>query len=118
MDSSNSQYRVLQCFYCEESTVFWCITCKQNLCDSCRKKHLHDMSIAQHETVVYRVNPGNINIEEMCRMHPENSYIFYCETCKLPVCYRCSEAHELSRHHLIQIYVAYTGIEANLQTYH
>lgn len=106
MDSSNSQYRVLQCFYCEESTVFWCITCKQNLCDSCRKKHLHDMSIAQHETVVYRVNPGNISIEEMCRMHPENSYIFYCETCKLPVCYRCSEAHELSRHHLIQIYVA------------
>lgn len=46
----------------------------------------------------------------MCRMHPENSYIFYCETCKLPVCYRCSEAHELSRHHLIQIYVAYTGL--------
>lgn len=110
MDSSNSQYRVLQCFYCEESTVFWCITCKQNLCDSCRKKHLHDMSIAQHETVVNRVNPGNINIEEMCRMHPENSYIFYCETCKLPVCYRCSEAHELSRHNLIQIYVAYTGL--------
>lgn len=76
MDSSNSQYRVLQCFYCEESTVFWCITCKQNLCDSCRKKHLHDMSTAQHETVANRVIPGNINIEEMCRMHPENSYIF------------------------------------------
>lgn len=110
MDSSNSQYRVLQCFYCEESTVFVCIKCKQNLCDSCRKKHLHDLSTTQHETVVYRVNPGNINIEEMCRMHPENSYIFYCETCKLPVCYRCSEAHELSRHHLIQIYVACTGL--------
>lgn len=90
--------------------VFWCIICMQNLCDFCRKKYLYDMLIVQYEIVVYRVNFGNISIEEMCRMYFENSYIFYCEICKFFVCYCCLEVYEFLGYYLIQIYVVYMGL--------
>lgn len=50
MDSSNPHCRVRQCFKCEESTVFFCSKCDQNLCGPCRRTHLHDLS--QHTTVI------------------------------------------------------------------
>lgn len=108
MDNSNSQYTARQCFHCKESTVFVCSTCERSLCGPCRTKHIHDLSTAHHETVVYRENLGKINIEEICMVHHENSD-FYCTTCKLPICYDCYIVH---RHHaVLTIELAYAEVK-------
>lgn len=105
MDSSNPQSKVRQSFNCEESTVFFCFKCNRNLCGPCRTKHLHDLSPI-HETVVYRVKLGEIDIEEMCKIHPDSSYIGYCETCTLPLYDDCIKDHELQLHPILPIDIA------------
>lgn len=52
MDSSSQQCRVRQCLTCKNNTVFYCFTCKRDLCNSCRNKHLHDLTTTFHDTVV------------------------------------------------------------------
>lgn len=111
MDSSNPQCTVRQCFHCEESTVFFCSTCNQNLCGPCKWKHLHDLSTANHKTVAYRDKRRDVKIEDMCRLHPENTYIYYCKTCKLPVCYECKWDHEFERHSITSFYSAYKVVK-------
>lgn len=109
MDSSNPQCRVRQCFKCEGSTVFFCFMCDQNLCGPCRRKHLHDLSTTHHEThhaIVNRVKLGKRYIVQMCRIHPDSSYIYCCERCKLPLCDDCKTEHEL--HQIIPIYDIYS----------
>lgn len=93
MDSLNPQCKVRLCFNCENSAVFFCSKCKQNLCGPCRTKHLNDLSTTHHETVVYKVRLGRKNPEEKCTMHHNKSYSFYCKTCELPLCDRCLLAH-------------------------
>lgn len=60
MDSSNAQCRVRQCLNCKNDTLFYCFTCRWNLCDSCRKKHVHDLSSTFHDTVVYNATKGTV----------------------------------------------------------
>lgn len=60
MDSSNAQCRVRQCLNCKNDTLFYCFTCRRNLCDSCRKKHVHDLSSTFHDTVVYNATKGTV----------------------------------------------------------
>lgn len=108
-DSSNSQYRARQCFHCKESTVFVCSTCERSLCGPCRTKHIHNLSTAHHETVVYREHLGKINIEEICMVHHENRCDFYCKTCKRPVCSDCYIVHRL--HAVLPIERAYAEVK-------
>lgn len=56
MDKSNPQCRVRQCFICDNDTVFFCFTCKQDLCESCRDNHLQDISTTYHDTVLYKLS--------------------------------------------------------------
>lgn len=58
MHSSNPQCRVRQCLNCEDNTLFYCFTCRRDLCDSGRKEHLHDLSTTFHDTAVYNVKKG------------------------------------------------------------
>lgn len=92
MDSSNLQCRVRQCFYCEESTVFVCSKCDQNICGPCRRKHLHKLSTTQYQTVAYRVKFGKK------KLIADRSFISYCNTCKLPLCAYCQRKHEVNSH--------------------
>lgn len=109
MDSSNLQYRARLCFHCKESTVFVCSTCERSLCGPCRTKHIHNLSTAHHETVVYRENLGKINIEEICMVHHENRCDFCCATCKLPICYNCYIVHP--HHAVLPIVLAYAEVK-------
>lgn len=56
MNKSNPQCRVRQCFICDNDTVFFCFTCKQDLCESCRDNHLQDISTTYHDTVLYKLS--------------------------------------------------------------
>lgn len=56
MDKSNPQCRVRQCFICDNDTVFFCFTCKQDLCESCRDNHSQDISTTYHDTVLYKLS--------------------------------------------------------------
>lgn len=60
MHSSNPQCRVRQCLNCENNTLFYCFTCRRDLCDSGREKHLHDLSTTFHDTTVYNVTKGTV----------------------------------------------------------
>lgn len=108
MNSSNSQCKVRQCFDCEEIMVSFCLKCNQNLCGPCRTKHLNDLSEPRHETVIYRDKPSNIDIEVMCRIHFGSSCIWYCDTCKLPLCADCETEHRLQWHPILRLTVAYS----------
>lgn len=102
----NSKLR--QCFDCEEFMVSFCLKCNQNLCGPCRTKHLNDLSEPRHETVIYRDKPSNIDIEVMCRIHFGSSCIWYCDTCKLPLCADCKTEHHLQWHPILPLNVAYS----------
>lgn len=114
MDTFNPQCKVRQCFNCEESAVFFCFKCEQNLCGPCRTKHLNDLSTAHHETVVYKVKLGTKHPEEKCTLHPNKSYSFYCKTCELPLCDRCFHAHVQQKVQLI--YSAYNDYKDIIRT--
>lgn len=51
--NSISQCRVIQHKGCGENTVFYGVTCKQDQCYACRKRHLHDLFTTVHGNVVY-----------------------------------------------------------------
>lgn len=111
MDGSNPQYRLRQCFNCEESTDFFCSECDQNLCGRCRRKHLHDLSTKNHETVPYRNKGRNIEIEEICRRHPYSIYIYYCKKCKRPLCEYCQMDHRFISHSVSWITSVYMDVK-------
>lgn len=91
MDIGRSPYRVHQCHKCLGDTEYYCISCPCDLCSQCKEKHVKYLKTIDHDVVSYRVQFNYIPTQENCARHPSNFHIKYCEPCKLPVCYHCTE---------------------------
>ncbi|XP_062582404.1 uncharacterized protein LOC134244148 [Saccostrea cucullata] len=91
------QCRVRQCFQCQDDTEFYCNTCKHELCLKCKEKHFIDLYTIYHDVVIYREKFDHITKQETCDRHPDMLYEKYCHSCKLPICFQCTE----HRHHQI-----------------
>lgn len=98
METSNSQCRVRQCFYCENDTQFFCAFCSRDFCARCQEIHSTNMSVNYHDVVIYREKLRIFSKDEVCTIHPDGYSKFYCETCELPICNLCTS----HRQHLSQ----------------
>ena len=75
---------------------FKCLNCQQNLCPLC-KTYKHDQ---EHNIIKYELK------NYLCNKHYE-SFIKYCKTCKLNLCFECEGEHkknkEFKEHEIISL---------------
>ncbi|XP_062611194.1 uncharacterized protein LOC134273041 [Saccostrea cucullata] len=98
------QCKVWQCFQCQGDTEFYCNTCKHDLCLQCKERHVIDLDTMYHDVVIYRDKYYHITKQETCERHPDMFYQKYCHSCKLPICFQCTE-HRY--HQILDIRTAY-----------
>ncbi|XP_062620139.1 uncharacterized protein LOC134281724 [Saccostrea cucullata] len=93
MDTSvfSNQCKVRKCFQCQNDTEFYCNTCKHGLCLACKEKHVIDLDTIYHDVVIYREKYQCIPKQEICEKHPDRIIRRYCNSCKLPVCFKCRD---------------------------
>jgi len=63
-------------------TFYRCLTCRINLCSSCKSNH-----ISNHMIIYYNKK------DYICVEHNEN-YKYYCPQCKLNICPKCESEHK------------------------
>ncbi|XP_069107746.1 uncharacterized protein [Argopecten irradians] len=94
---------MLNCDGCEsEEDINWyCVDCREKLCDRCKAYHLKNTKL-QNDNIVpigdarVHVEVINQNEHDTCARHGGKSLDFYCETCEEPLCQDClSENHRL-----------------------
>lgn len=92
MDTSSFQCKVRECF-CKNETEFFCAICSRDFCVRCHKIHSTNLSVADHDVVIYREKLPNFLIDEVCSIHPDtdSSCKLYCQTCEIPICSFCTE---------------------------
>lgn len=97
MDTSSFQCRVRQCF-CKHDTEFFCALCSRDFCVRCQNIHSTNLSVADHDVVIYREKLPIFLIDEVCSIHPDSRCTLYCQTCETLICSFCTR----HRQHLTQ----------------
>lgn len=90
MDAANTHYRVRQCSRCPKDTEYYCVSCRADLCSSCKEGHVEDIHVKDHDVVIFS-QKFNCMSQKCCTRHPRKCCIMYCENCKLPICNHCKE---------------------------
>ena len=63
-------------------TFYKCLTCQLNICPLCNSIHDKNHKIIDYDKKNY-----------ICKIH-KDSYISYCEKCKINLCFQCEELHK------------------------
>ncbi|XP_062616161.1 uncharacterized protein LOC134277885 [Saccostrea cucullata] len=100
----NTPCKVRQCSQCQGDTEFYCNKCKHDLCLQCKEKHVIDLDSIYHDVVLYREKYDHIIKQKNCERHPDMLYQKYCYSCKLPICFQCTEHR---KHNILDIRMAY-----------
>lgn len=93
MGTSNTKYRIRQCSRCPDGLEYFCVTCFCDLCSQCKMEHVLIMAKKGdiHNVVIYREKSKYLKNHEICLRHPNRVYDNYCEVCKTPICFDCTE---------------------------
>ncbi|KAK3084211.1 hypothetical protein FSP39_010128 [Pinctada imbricata] len=89
----------VECDGCEDDNeVEWyCISCKSNLCGSCKTARLHRKHILKPWK-----DPESVSARQdapmPCKVHPDKTYVNYCTDCDVLCCSACN-AGDHSGHH-------------------
>ena len=69
---------------------FYCNTCGDALCPTCKTYHLRSKGSKHHDVVPYaqKLNPKYL-ASLSCHEHPNNTPEFWCEKCLVPICASC-----------------------------
>lgn len=96
IDRVRTKSPVRQCAKCVGDTEYYCLWCLCDLCSQCQENHKQDRQTKEHNVVMYRnkFNYMYIVDQESCPRHPREVHRNYCELCKLPVCFLCTEHTE------------------------
>lgn len=94
MSTVNPQCRVHQCYNCSNDTEYYCESCCYDLCPSCKENHLYDLNSVDHQILTYLRKVNCYPIVETCGRHLDVPYERYCQLCKLPICFHCTEHRE------------------------
>ncbi|XP_077866138.1 E3 ubiquitin-protein ligase TRIM71-like [Saccoglossus kowalevskii] len=88
------------CETCQEKTATHrCVDCSQFCCDVCVTVHERIPSLRSHEVLTidkYRYREiqsrGHLKVQSkvFCSVHKDSHLEFYCDTCQVPVCYKCT----------------------------
>ncbi|XP_062612809.1 uncharacterized protein LOC134274552 [Saccostrea cucullata] len=93
----SNQCKVRQCFQCQGDTEFYCNTCKHDLCLKCKERHVFDLDTMHLYVMIYREKYDYVTKQETCKKYPGMFYQEYCDSCKISICFQCTE----HRHHQI-----------------
>ncbi|XP_062621174.1 uncharacterized protein LOC134282791 [Saccostrea cucullata] len=99
-----TQCKVRLCSECQGDTEYYCNTCKLDLCLPCKERHFIDLHTKHDDVVIYREKYEYITKQETCVRHRGIFYHEYCLSCKLPICFQCTEHRN---HQTIDIRTAY-----------
>lgn len=88
---ANPQCRIRHCYLCPRDTQFFCLTCNNEMCFSCKKTHVQNLKTLDHNVVLYQNKSNTIARQEICSIHSKNTYEKFCKHCELPVCFKCIE---------------------------
>ncbi|XP_062579528.1 protein PML-like [Saccostrea cucullata] len=99
----------LECGFedCERNCEFYCNSCHQQLCKSCRAQHLKIPENKNHEVVLYQQRRQQLPVMK-CKIHPTKEIDIYCKDCNIPLCSKCSTMQEHQRHCFIDLETIYT----------
>ncbi|XP_062615425.1 uncharacterized protein LOC134277156 [Saccostrea cucullata] len=107
-----SQSKVRQCSKCQRrETLYYCDTCKHDLCLLCKKQHVIDLHTIYHDVMIYREKYGYLSKKENCRRHKNQFYEKYCNSCKLPICRQCKEHRQHNVQNIHKVYKAKRQLE-------
>lgn len=93
MDTSNTKYRIRQCFECSDGLEYFCVTCSRDLCLECKEEHVLNLAAVgdTHTVILYREKSNYLKNHDICLRHPNSVSDNYCEVCKTPICSDCTE---------------------------
>ena len=72
-----------------DNKFYNCLTCKMNLCSSCKTEHDEKHIVTDYELINYK-----------CQIHG-NSFISFCEDCNKNLCKLCEKTHKNQKHKII-----------------
>lgn len=95
----SNHVNVRQCSQCQGYSKYYCHTCRENLCPSCKINHFFNLDTKQHKITLYKYKYRDYLDNEICARHPGKVYKLYCATCDIPACVNCKEhrQHTLQR---------------------
>ena len=75
---------------CGNPTEYYCNTCEEKLCSSCKETHLQNHDTKHHSVIEYtsKVMPGKMS-SLICHNHNDKKCVYWCQTCKEPACFDC-----------------------------
>ncbi|XP_006818884.1 E3 ubiquitin-protein ligase TRIM71-like [Saccoglossus kowalevskii] len=87
-----------ECEICQEKTAtHMCVDCPQFNCDGCVTIHKRILALRSHEVLTlekYKEIESKSHLNEQskvfCSVHKDSHLEFYCDTCQVPVCYKCT----------------------------
>ncbi|XP_062595854.1 uncharacterized protein LOC134257227 [Saccostrea cucullata] len=87
----------LECGFedCERNCEFYCNSCHQQMCKSCRDQHLKIPENKNHEVVLYQQRRRQLPMKK-CRIHFTKEMDILCQECNIPICSKCSTMQEHS----------------------
>nr|XP_006811695.1 PREDICTED: E3 ubiquitin-protein ligase TRIM71-like [Saccoglossus kowalevskii] len=98
----------LMCEICKEKTATHrCVDCPQFSCDVCVKMHEHIPLLQGHQVLnidKYREieSKGHLTLQSkvFCSDHEDSHLEFYCDTCQVPVCLKCTIVNHRGPEHV------------------
>ncbi|XP_002735871.1 tripartite motif-containing protein 2-like [Saccoglossus kowalevskii] len=85
------------CHGCEKGAVTYCSDCTEFLCSDCSHAHRRLKVTRLHRQLSmeeYQASPHEPPVEMLrpvyCSIHKCNEIEFYCETCDVPICLKCT----------------------------
>ena len=97
----------LSCGTCEnQAAKFYCNTCREALCATCKTHHLRSRGSKYCDIVPYaqKLNP-NYLANLLCHTHSTDAAEYWCDTCDVPICGSCITEEQHRGHHFSKITV-------------
>ncbi|XP_062611068.1 uncharacterized protein LOC134272909 [Saccostrea cucullata] len=91
-ESNGTAQHYIGCAICEVSSNLYCNDCHQSLCDQHRDVHLKEERNRHHEVVLYKDRRIRLPVEK-CTFHPTKDLEIFCDSCRDPICFRCSTSN-------------------------
>ena len=105
------------CDQCEghQKVNSYCLDCKANICDKCKDKRLH-----REHKLLPRTHPKVAKArhlaKQLCKEHPGNSYMTFCNKCHIPCCAVCI-TNKHNQHNFSDIEHAADDAREDLKSY-
>lgn len=96
-----------ECSNCTDISQYYCNPCHMQLCEKCKENHLKSLDFLHHEILsIHQQQPVTFPTEN-CNVHPSNVVISCCDTCLIPLCFRCAANPEHKGHEFVSLKTIY-----------